>query len=91
MSRLEMGIMQLLNTGVKHNPRAIREVMHWKKSFGDVVPLQPAPIIQVYFVERKPREEMPANQTSIPDPWLDDELPRIRSMAMSHKASNSGT
>jgi len=60
MSLIEMGIMQLLTRSAKGEPRAIREVIQMKKTFGDVVPEQAAPIFQVHFVKSKHREiEMP--------------------------------
>lgn len=54
MTRVEMGIAQLLNRCAKGDPKAMREVMHWKKVFGDVVPPLVPPIIQISFRTPKP-------------------------------------
>jgi hypothetical protein len=51
ISKLEVGITQLVNSAAKGDPKAIRELFHWAMAFGDVSPMAKAPIFQVNFVK----------------------------------------
>jgi len=71
MTKIEVGIMQLLNSAAKGDPRAIREVLSLQKLYGDSLPALPPRIVQVRFV--KPTERsVPPPVPAVPEPEVDD-------------------
>ena len=51
ISKLEAGITQLANRAAKGDPKAIRELIHWTRVFGDVAPCTAPPIVNIRFID----------------------------------------
>lgn len=51
ISKLEAGITQLVNRAAKGDPKAIRELIHWTRVFGDVAPSTSRPIFNIHFLK----------------------------------------
>ena len=50
ITKLEAGITQLVNRAAKGDPKAIRELIHWTRVFGDVAP-STVPIVNIHFID----------------------------------------
>jgi len=57
ISKLEAGITQLANRAAKGDLKAIRELISWKRAFGDLAPNVTPPIFNINF--RKPGDCKP--------------------------------
>jgi len=51
ITKLEAGITQLANRATKGDLKAIRELIHWKRIFGDIAPSLAPPIFNIRFRE----------------------------------------
>jgi Family of unknown function (DUF5681) len=51
ISKLEAGITQLANRAAKGDLKAIRELIYWKRTFGDVAPTLAPPIFNINFCD----------------------------------------
>ena len=53
ISKLEASLTQLVNQAATGDPKAIRELIHWTKVFGDAAPNTPAPVFNIRFLSAK--------------------------------------
>jgi hypothetical protein len=53
ITKLEAGITQLVNRAAKGDTKAIRELIHWTRVFGDAAPITAPPIFNIHFVDAK--------------------------------------
>ncbi len=49
ISKLEAGITQLVNRAAQGDPKAIRELIHWTRVFGDTAPSSAPNILNIRF------------------------------------------
>jgi hypothetical protein len=54
-SEFVTGSLQLANRAAQGDPKAIRELIHWTRAFGDTNPLGPALIFNIRFRDPKHR------------------------------------
>jgi hypothetical protein len=51
ITKLEAGITQLVNRAAKGDLKAVRELIHWKRVFGDLAPQMAPPVLNIRFWE----------------------------------------
>lgn len=53
MTKVEVALSQLVNRGLKGDPKAVREVVHWAQTFGDAGPALQPPKFIIRFADPK--------------------------------------
>jgi hypothetical protein len=65
ITKFEAGLTQLANMAARGDKKAIREIMQWRRSFGELEPMLKPPVLHIYFADAedgKPKDVLPTGK-----------------------------